>query len=457
MASNAITAKEQNSLLEVPELKDLKILFGIYTFLFITDYIMPQYFGVHIGYDITCTRFANILLVLYMVLNPKILTHFCKTVLECVLTAPLIAYMFVAGYTMVFRVDLNSFFLVFFEILTLYMLIYGIRYVLGYKRAMKWSIGCAYFLSVYGVVEFVYGRSIFLQFLSTVPNRVTNAYRSGHYRIMGPCGHALAYGLLLILFIGLSCIDYEKDEIYIFKRPLLIGLLYVNVFLTGSRSTLGIATLELFVLLLFSERRNIKKSLLILVAILIAMAVFLLLFYKTSIGQYILMQIASVIDQVFDTNYAGYFGADTTTLENSEGYRKYLPRIFTLDWLNPLVGRGVSRRFSVAFDGVYIHSIDNYYVQQYIKYAYPGLFSYVLFIIVTVVVMIKESIRYKSGMCKAVCIATLCYFYNLWWLDALQTLKYEYIVIAIFYAFLMAMKDYEKKGVREEESSTIAA
>lgn len=447
MVSKHITSKQQNTILSEPELRRLKVLFFLNTFLLFTDYIMPQYFGVHIGYDITCTRLANILIVIYMILNPKIFTHFCKTITECVLTIPLVAYLFVAGYTMVFRTDLNAFFLVFLETITLYMLIYGIRYVIGYKRAVKWSIWCAYFLGAFSIVEFVYGKSLFLQFFKTVYTPVVNVYRSGHFRVMGPCGHPLGYGLLLLLLIALASIDLDKDEIYVFKRPVLMCLLFVNVFLTGSRSTLGIAALELVILIMFSGRTNMKKSLLVLFGLITVIGIFLLLFYKTSIGQYMMMQITSVIDQVFGTSYAGNFGADTTTLENSEEYRKYLPRIFTLDWLNPLVGRGVSRSFGAEFDGVYIISIDNYYVQQYIKYAYPGLISYAIFIIMTVVVMIKGAVKYKSGICKITAIASVCYFFNLWWLDALQTIKFEYIIIAIFYAFHFAMRDSEKKVV----------
>lgn len=451
MKPNIIMEKQQNILLEEPELKKLKVLFFLMAFLLITDYVMPQYFGVHVGYDITCTRLANMLIVFYMLLNPKIFTHFCKTIFECVLTLPLVAYMFVAAYTMVFRTDINAFFLVFLETITLYMLIYGIRYLIGYKRAVKWSQGCAYFLSVIGIVDFVYGKSLFLQFLATVPTPVNNVYRSGHHRIMGPCGHPLAYGLLLLLLIAISCIDLDKDEVYIFKRPVLLVLLYINVFLTGSRSTLGIAAVEIVVLLLLSGRKNIKKSLLVLAGIIAIFGVFLVLFYRTSIGQYVLMQITSVIDQVLGTSYASYFGADTATLENSEGYRKYLLRIFTLDWLNPWVGRGVSRSFGVEFDGVYIRSIDNYYVQQYIKYAYPGMISYIIFIITTVSVMIKGIIKYKSGICKITLVATICYYVNLWWLDALQTIKFEYVIIAIFYAFYFAMKDYNKMLIANEK------
>ncbi len=441
MKPNVLTAKQQNILLEEPELKNLKVLFFLNAFLLLTDYIMPQYFGVHIGYDITCTRLANMLIVLYMLLNPKIFTHFCKTIFECVLTLPLVAYLFVAGYTMVFRADINAFFLVFLEALTLYMLIYGIRYVIGFNRAIRWSIGCAYFFGCYGIVEFVYGKSLFLQFLSTVPNAVANTYRSGHYRIMGPCGHALAYGLLLILFIAVACIDLEKNEVFLFKRPFLVILLYINVFLTGSRSTLGITILEAVLIILFSNRRNIKKTLLIIFFAILALALFLLLFHGTSVGRYILMQITSVIDQIFGTSYAAYFGAQTTRLENSEEYRKVLPLIFTLDWLNPLVGRGVSRKISVKINGIYVESIDNYYVSQYIKYAYPGLVCYVIFIITTLGKMIHTIVKYKSAFAKVAFIGTCCYFINLWWVDALQTLKFEYVIIAIFYSYVIVMKE----------------
>ena len=197
---------------------------------------MPQYFGIHIGYDLTCTRLADLLIVLYMFLNRKILTHFGDMVIHHIFIIPFAIYLFVSIYTMVCRVDINAFFLVFLEILTFYILVYGIRYIVGWKRAIKLSIGCAYFLGIYGLIEFFCGQSIFLKFFSTVPNSVANSYRSGFYRIMGPCGHALGYGLLLLLFIALACMDIEKDEVYLFKRPFLIGLLYVNVFLTGSRN-----------------------------------------------------------------------------------------------------------------------------------------------------------------------------------------------------------------------------
>lgn len=422
------------------ELRNLKVLAGIFTFLIFSAIIMPQYFGVHIGYDITCSRLANILFVMYMVLNPTVLTHFCETMFRCEILIPLVIYLVVAAYTMVFRADINAFFLVFLEIFTLFMLIYGIRYVIGCRRTIKWIIYCAYFLSCYGLVEYAYGRSLFLQFLATVPTHVGNSYRSGHYRIMGPCGHPLGYGLLLLIFIAIACIDYEKNEIYLLKRPVLLVLLILNVFLTGSRSTLGIAAIEAVVIVLFSNRENVKKTLLGIVVLLVVLVFFILATYHTSIGQYIMGQIATLIDQIFGTNYAVNFGVDINTLDNSESYREALPYIFTLDWLSPLVGRGT--KFGGAeINGVYIQSIDNYYVAQYIKYAYPGLISYILFLVVLLIVMVRNLLKSKSVITKAVLIGVFFYFFNLWWLDALQTLKFVYIIIAVFYANYLEQKD----------------
>lgn len=439
-----LSKKNDIVLLSKPELKDLKLFYFLNAFLLITDYLMPQYFGLDIGYDLTCTRIGNIFLVLYLLFNPKMFTHFVTIIMKCKLTIPIVLYMLVCGYTMVLRVDINAFFMVFFEILTLYLLIYSIRYVIGVEKAVKWGVYSAYFLGFLGLVDYVLGQSLMLKLLRTVPTGVANVYRSGQYRIMGPCGHPLGYGLYLILLIPLACIDFKKKEVFLFKRPFLIILLFLNVFLTGSRSTLAIVVIEFLAIIVFSNRKNVKKTFLYIAGALAVLAIFILIFYQTKIGQYVLMQIASVIDQVFGTEYAAFFGAETTRLDDSEEYRKMLPLIFTLDWLHPLVGRGVSRSFGAEINGFFIQSIDNYYISQYIKYAYPGLITYVLIIIAIVATNIRAIIKYKSPVFKMTLVGTLCYFVNLWWLDALQTLKYEYIVVAIFYALYMLLEDENK-------------
>ena len=303
---------------------------------------------------------------------------------------------------------------------------------------------------MYGFIEFAAGQSLFLKFLKTVPSAVTNCYRSGFYRIMGPCGHPLGYGLLLILFVAIACLDYEKEELYLYKRPILLFMLIANTFLTGSRSSQGIVIVEIVLIILFSNHTNRKKAIFYSMVLFLAAGFFLAVTYKTRIGQYLLMQITMLIDQLFDTEISLNFGADVTTLHNSEDYRKFLPYIFSLDWLNPLVGRGVKTGFSAqVFDSngdyAFISSVDCYYINQYIKYAYPGLISFCAFIIISVVTMIKGIIRYKSATMKMVFIGFVCYFINLWWVDALQTLKFVYAFVALFFALLLFYRDAEKK------------
>lgn len=441
--------KHYKTLLYRPELSGLKTLLGIDMFLLITLIVMPQYFGIHIGYDFTCSRIADVFLLVYALLQYQVFNLFFRTVVKCSVTIPLMLYLMVAGYTMILRADINAFMLVFLEILTFYILIVSIRYVIGINRTIRVIIGCSYFLSIYGFVEFVAGKSLFLKFLSTMPNYVSNCYRSGYYRIMGPCGHPIGYGLLLILMVAIACYDYEKEKIYLYKRPVLLFMLLANIFLTGSRSSQGIVLFELVTILLLSERKERKKSILYSVMIIGGMAFFLALTYKTKIGNYFLMQITVLIDHALGTQYSVFFGADITTLENSENYREYLPMIFQLDWLNPLVGRGVKRAFGATFydpegNPIYIHSVDNYYICQYIKYAYPGMFSYLAFVFTGVITICKKIIYNTSSLSKIILVAFCFYFINLWWVDALQTLKFVYIFLALFFAEVLWQKDKQK-------------
>ena len=69
------------------------------------------------------------------------------------------------------------------------------------------------------------------------------------------------------------------------------------------------------------------------------------------------------------------------------------------------------------------------------------MIAYILVIITTVVTMCKGVLKYKSSVMQMALVGTVCYFINLWWVDALQTLKYEYIIIAIFYAAYMVLEE----------------
>ena len=157
------------------------------------------------------------------------------------------------------------------------------------------------------------------------------------------------------------------------------------------------------------------------------------LFPNSPPGHYILLQLSTVVDEMFGTSYAIRYGVDSTSLANSASYRDALLDIFTVDWLNPWLGQGSGYHFSWYISGgATIHSIDNFYVANYIRYGYPGLVAYGLLILQAVGEMVRCGIQKKDRTMLCLALAVCGYFLNLWWMDTLQTIKYAYLPIALF-------------------------
>ena len=381
------------------ELSNAKMLYVLMYALVLCNFIAPPYLGLHIGFDFTLVRLLNLIILLYLAWNRRAGILFVKLVKTIKLTPFIVAYLFVALYTGVFRFNVNTFFSPFLDFLTFYMILYGVKYVLGVKTSLKISVGAAWFLGIYGIVEYVCGQSLMLLFLSTMWTPVTNSYRSGQYRIMGPCGHSIGYGLLLVLLLAIACIDYTKREMNLYKRPVLVVILLLNSFLTGSRAASAFCILECVLIALLSKRNVRRKTILYTIFLLLGFVVVEAMIVNTEIGRYIMMQITSVIDSALGTTFAGYFGADMLWLEQSSSYREYLPKIFLLEWLNPFLGRGLNNFWGCEIEGVSLKSIDNYYVQMYIQYAYPGLITHVAFFVSSLYIMVKTAYVKKSNFC----------------------------------------------------------
>ncbi|WP_292144141.1 O-antigen ligase family protein [Butyrivibrio sp.] len=250
---------------------------------------------------------------------------------------------------------------------------------------------------------------------------------------MSNAGHSLGYGLFLVTAMPFAGIDLEANEYNIFKRPLLLIGTIINIFLTGSRSSLGIMVLEFALMFIFTEKKYIKMN---IVSLVVFSSLFMAVVFatqSTSFGKYIMLQITLLIDTLFDTTFSIKYGADLTNMKGSSNYRRHIWRIFFLKWLNPILGQGKKRGFmSVLDDGSVIRSIDNFYVYHYVMYAYPGLISYCLFLISMGLRMIIEFFRSKSALVKMVLIGTIGYYIHLSVVDALMTLKYQYVLFAIF-------------------------
>ena len=91
------------------ELRNAKLLYFFMSVLLVTDWVMPQYFGIHIGFDFTGTRVLNMILLVYFLFNRKAGNHFLKTMLDVQMTPYLALYMLVMIYTTVLRVNVNTF------------------------------------------------------------------------------------------------------------------------------------------------------------------------------------------------------------------------------------------------------------------------------------------------------------------------------------------------------------
>ena len=411
----------------------------------ITYYILPQYFGIRLpGFDLTAQRMLITLLCLFILSKESRKKVFREGVKSCGLWPLMAGYLGICLYTAVLRFHIGTFLYPLIELLGAFLVIYVLREYLGSDGFLVLFRRMLLFLCLLGILEAVMGRTPFAC-LETIKGLYTGGMiRSGSYRIMGPANHSLAYGLILISGLPLLCIDEEKHSFTLFKHLPLLLLVLVNVFLTGSRSTLAVTGLELLLLTALAPGEQRKKLLFTVVPAGCLVLCLALLFPHSVPGHYILLQLSTVVDEMFGTSYAVRYGVDSTSLANSTSYRDALLDIFTVNWLNPWLGQGSGYHFSWYIPGgATIHSIDNFYVASYIRYGYPGLVVYSLLILQAVGEMLRAGIRRKDRTMLCMALAVCGYFLNLWWMDTLQTIKYAYLPIALFWAVSAEIREKE--------------
>lgn len=434
--------------------REIKVFQWIAVAFLFSLYVMPQYFGIPFPlFDLTLLRIMIIVVTLMIIADDKRKREFVDLIVSSPFTKALLPYLIVLVYTMVLRVDVNALLNPFIELYSLYLLVYIIKYSIGVEKTVKYILVFCYILALLGVVEFVIGRSPF-SYIETIKGIYTGRFvRSGHYRIMSSAVHSLGYGLMLILMTPFACYNQKKDEVNVFAHFPLLVLLALNVFLTGSRSTLGVFIIEIVLMFLVSSTYNKKKFLLICIVLGVAFVAFLVVFQNTSIGSYMMLQITTILDEILGTDWSIKYGADPNALGSSSNYRAQLKYIFTLDWLNPLLGIGRKRSFAAEINGSYVISVDNFYIAEYIRYAYPGLLSFIVYVGYFMIGMLKRAFgKDKAALLKVFVVGCSCYLLNLKWVDSLQTLKYLYVIFAIY----IAMPEQEKNAIKNEEKKVIS-
>lgn len=421
----------------------------------ITYYILPQYFGIRLpGFDMTAQRFLITMLGVFLLSKESRKKVFWEGVHSCRLWPLMAVFLGICLYTAVFRGHIGTFLYPFIELFGAFLVIYALKEYLGSEGYLVLFRRMLLVLCLLGIVEAVLRKTPFAC-LETIKGLYTGGMiRSGSYRIMGPANHSLAYGLILISGLPLLCIDEQKRCFTVFRHLPLLVLVIVNVFLTGSRSTLAVMGLELLVLTLFAPGDQKKKLLLTVVPAGFLVLVLAFLFPSSPPGHYILLQLSTVVDEMFGTSYALRYGVDSLSLKNSASYREALLDIFSVDWLNPWLGQGSGYHFSWYIPGgATIRSIDNFYVANYIRYGYPGMIVYCLLILQAVYEMLRRGVCRRDRVAFCMALSVCGYFLNLWWMDTLQTIKYAYLPIALFQVYAGETGKNIEKGETDAKNS----
>ncbi len=408
-------------------------------------YVLPQYFGIPLPiFDLTAVRITIVILLIFILFDYDRTNMFVDIIKNEPMSKVLLPYIIVLLYTMVLRTDINALLNPLIEILELYLLIYVIKDCVGVDKLVKLIIGFIYLLVILGLVEAMINVSPF-SYLETIKGIYTGRYiRAGHYRIMSSTNHSLGYGLMLMTMLPFAGYDVDKEEFRIFRRPLLLVGLLVNIFLTGSRSSLGIMFFALVIMLVMTDVKYLKESVVITIFLALGFVAICIVLQPTSFGRYIMLQLTSLIDTLFGTSISVKYGADITLLRQSANYRAFLKEIFKIDWLNPLLGKGRQGSFSCEINGYVIRSIDNFYIADYIRYAYPGMLSYIAFLAFFIINMLIDIYKTRSSLIKVLFIGSVSYCVHLYIADSLQTLKYLYFLFAIY--ICCEKKPYVKPG-----------
>lgn len=417
--------------------------------------IMPPYFGIPVpGFDLTAIRMMIIILMIFICCNRDRLYDFIGTVKYNKYFLAVVPYIFVITYTTVFRTDLKAFLNPFIEIYTLFLTVYVVEKSLGIEKTIQLAIGSYYLFAFQGIAEYFRGESFF-KYLRTLDGALVggNFVRAGQYRIMGPAAHALGYGMILTVGIPLITMDLKNKKMYLFQRPVLLLLMFVNIMFTGSRSAFAVFFVEIILIFILSGKAEKKKTLVFGTIAVLFLTVLLLALSGTSVGRYFMLQITSVVDEIFGTTFSLNYGATLITQQSSD-YRDYLWYVFKVSWLNPLIGIGRSRSFSTVINGVVLESLDNYYIAEYVRYAYPGMFAFIFYFLYMLIKMLIKIIRDKDEYTKAFFISIVAYAISLYFVDSLGTLKFPYLVMALFIChakddFVFASRHRKSKYLRQ--------
>lgn len=422
--------KQYRSLLR-PLFIQKKIRFvGVADWFIFSLFVLPSYFGIRLAFfDLTAVRLFEALLLIGIFKNFKRRKDFVILIKRCSNNLFIILYMCIVIGTNLIHPSLNTiFYWITNVILVIYLIAYLLVYEYGIERFLQKIKKCIWLIVCISPLELFIGKPPFA-FLDTL-NKSGSSARFGSVRIMGNCSTANGYAMFLMICLPLLCYDYKKRCVDLGKNKFLLFFIALNIFLTGSRLTIGTLILAMVLCMFVQVRQKLKNVLLFLV---ITLPIFCVLTYflrEISFFENILRTFFSAVDAILGSSYAVQFGANEQTLYNSTYYRELLFKNTILsDWLSPWIGKGGNYNFAMYIEGYNIVSVDNFYVGQYITYAWPGLILWILMSLSFFISMLKLVVRHKEMLGYVFMVSFICYYISLWYLDQLQTYP---IMAAVF-------------------------
>lgn len=420
---------------------------GVADWFLFSVFVLPSYFGIRlVFFDLTAVRFFEILLIYMILRNPYRRREFINMIKNCPNLIWMVMYVAVVTYTNVLHISINTILYWLTNCILLwgcmlYLIIneYGIDIFLQKIKKYAWIL-CGL-----SPIQIITGFSPFAV-LDTL-GKVTTTSRFGEIRIMGNCTVANGYAMYLTILLPIICYDYKGKKINLWKNFALLMGIIINVFLTGSRLSVGIMLLEIFLCGIMQYKKQLKQS---FMAILIGIPILILILYSlqnVSFVRGLLRTFFSFYDEIMKTNYAVQFGADSKILYNSTYYRELLwKNTIGGGWLNPWLGKGGSYNFGLYVEGYRIYSCDNFYVGQYIAYGIPGVVTWLLMSASFLIQSIKSVLLNKNKLMWVLTVSIICYYISLWYLDQLQTFPYMMGIFALVYS-----ERYRERGLEKNE------
>lgn len=410
-------------------------------------FILPDGFGFRLGFLLSAKRIMLFVCYGMILFSRQRLNKLWDDIKSCkVLNVFVILYMFVRFYTAVYRTDIysiaNS---MLDEILVFYLFIYILKHEITIEQFLKFIRITLVILCIEALWEAATGINLFGLISFTADGWSSYGTRGGGSRVSGNCHHAIHFGIYLTILFILSCVDFKKNKLYLFRSPILFVLTTVCVFLTGSRAPLGIYLLGIVLICLFSNKDERIKSLLVLGTVASAFAVFTMIVFRTEIGRQIMYMLTAMYDAIFDTEYS--LNYTDKILRYSTEYRDALAKVFDLWYFNKFVGRGASYNLSVVIDGYWLRSCDNSYVMTYIQYAYPGVVMLIIHGLSMIGCSLAGLWKKRQMLFAAAFVAVLCYFLNIWYVAFMGTYMYMWMLFALVY---VVYKNQNRKELNNE-------